>query len=347
MPRSYRIKKNGFYHIINRGVAKKSIFHDNEDFLKFLDIVQEASEEYGFKLYSYCLMSNHYHLLLENINQNLSLSLQKINSRYSIYYNKKYKRVGPLWQGRFKSWYVYDVIYMQTLVRYIEFNPIKANITQNIGEYKWAMSSHNFQFSMLNYELIDKTSFDNELDDIELQKIDELYKKKIEIKDDDVAVKELKPINEYFVNNSKEDAIFTAIKDGYTATGIASYLGLSNPSISKIIKIHKQKIALFNKLKAKGIFWSYSKDISYDTSKSNLLIEYALKYADFDDMKLCIKLFGKREVKKVWEKSMKSDQSFIKTNLMIARVFLCMDVEAEYFKEVKNARFEKLRLLAS
>ena len=141
MARKPRIEKNGFYHIINRGVARDIIFKDEDDNLKFLEILQDASEDYGFEIYSFCLMSNHYHLLMQVKNENLSIIMQKVNSRYSMYYNHKYNRVGPLWQGRFKSWYVYDEGYLQTLIRYIEFNPIKANIAKKIGEYKWAMSS--------------------------------------------------------------------------------------------------------------------------------------------------------------------------------------------------------------
>ena len=87
MPRTLRIEKNGFYHIVNRGVARDRIYHDNEDFEKFLDITQEASDEYHFEIYSYCLMSNHYHLLMEISNENLSIIMQKINSRYSMFYN--------------------------------------------------------------------------------------------------------------------------------------------------------------------------------------------------------------------------------------------------------------------
>ena len=143
MPRKSRINKIGFYHIINRGVARANIYLCDDDFMKFLEIVQDASDDYDFEIYSFCLMNNHYHLLIKTKKQNLSSALQKINSRYSIYFNNNYKRVGPLWQGRFKSWFVYDERYLQALVKYIEFNPIKANITQTIGQYKWAMSSNN------------------------------------------------------------------------------------------------------------------------------------------------------------------------------------------------------------
>jgi len=146
MARPTRIEKNGYYHVINRGVAKGNIYLDDTDFLKFLEIVEEASIEYGFEVSSYALMSNHYHLLIKICNENLSIIMQKINSRYSVYFNHKYKRVGPLWQGRFKSWFVYDASYLSTLVRYIEYNPIKAGVTKKIGEYRWTMSSRNFEF---------------------------------------------------------------------------------------------------------------------------------------------------------------------------------------------------------
>jgi len=129
---------------------------------------------------------------------------------------------------------------------------------------------------------------------------------------------------------------------------IALYLKLSYVAISKIYKIYNQKIKLFNKLRDKGIFWSYSKNISFEEVGKNLTIEYLLiKYGDFDDIVLGFKLFGKRVMKKVWEERLKSDERFIKLNLMLARVFFGMDVESDYFKGVKNARLEKLRLLAS
>lgn len=360
MPRPHRIEQNGFYHIINRGVAKSIIYHEDEDYLKFLEIVQDASDEYGFEVYAYCLMGNHYHLLVKITNENLSLALQKINSRYSIYYNKKNHRVGPLWQGRFKSWYVYDTNYLQILVRYIEFNPIKAGIATKIGQYKWAMSSRNVEAEMFNYELIDTANMDKALDENELKKIDELYSAKLELKDDYVSKKEFMPLDEYFKQTIgflektktknpalREKAVYEAIKEGYKASQVADRLHLSRSAITKIVKHYKQKVSLFERLKGKGIFWSYSKEMTYDETRSSLLIEYVLKYADFDDIKLCLELFGKREAKAVWERTMKSDKSFIKTNLMIARVFFGMDVESDYFKGVKNARLEKLRMLAS
>jgi len=364
MPRKPRIEKNGFYHIVNRGVARSSVYHNDEDFRKFLEIMDEASLEYDFKIYSFCLMNNHYHLLMEISKENLSVIMQKVNSRYSIYFNNKYKRVGPLWQGRFKSWFIYDEAYLNTLVRYIEFNPIKAKITDKIGQYRWAMSSgdvapqgHFWQgeFSMLNYELIDKIDLKKEFDEKELKKLDEFMRAKVEIKNDECQLKKRLSLEEYFLkesdkhkkNTAREVAIAKAIREGYTQKEIAFYLNLSSVAISKIYKTYRQKVKLFEKLRDKGIFWSYSKNISFGEVGESLTIEHLLKYGDFDDIVLGFKLFGKRVMKEVWEERLKSDKRFIKLNLMLARVFFGMDVESEYFKGVKNARLEKLRLLAS
>ena len=107
------------------------------------------------------------------------------------------------------------------------------------------------------------------------------------------------------------------------------------------------KEKLFNKLKNKGIFWSYSKEITYEEAGDKLFLEYLLKYGDFDDLVLAFNLYHKETIKTVWEKTLKDDKRFIKLNLMLARVFFGMDVESSYFKEVKNARLEKLRMFAS
>lgn len=274
--------------------------------------------------------------------------MQKINSRYSIYFNNKYKRVGPLWQGRFKSWFVYDEVYLHTLVRYIEFNPIKANITHSIGQYAWAMSSYNVLLPMLHFDIIQKIDFTEWVNEEEQRKLDVFLNAKLDIKEDEVIQKQKRKLEKYFdLTHTRESAIYKAICDGFTQKEVGIHLGVSHVAISKIVKIYKQKVKLFKKLQDKGIFWSYSKKTSYEEIGSQLFVEYLLKYGDFDDIRLGFELFGKRYMKKIWEEKLKSDKCFIKTNLMLARVFFDMDVESSYFKEVKNARFEKLKLLAS
>ena len=306
--------------IINRGVARSNIYLCDDDFIKFIEIIQEASLEYHFEIYSYCLMHNHYHLLMKITQENLSITMQKINSKYSIYFNNKYKRVGPLWQGRFKSWFVYDEVYLKTLVRYIEFNPIRANITQNIGEYRWAMSSRNVECSMFNYEFISATGFDANLNEKELKTIDKIYAAKLKTDNNTIKRVENYPLEKYFDDDSREVAIAKAIQDGYRQSQIAKYLKLSPVAVSKIYKIYNKKVKLFNKLRDKGIFWSYSKDISFDEAGKSLTIEYLFKYADFDDIVEGFHLFGKRKVKTVWEEKLGSDRNFIKTIFVSEKV---------------------------
>jgi len=107
-----------------------------------------------------------------------------------------------------------------------------------------------------------------------------------------------------------------------------------------------KKEELFNKLKNKGIFWSYSKDLTYEEAGDELFLEYLLKYGDFDDLIEAFNLYPKDFIKSVWEKSLRDDKRFIRLNLMLARLFFGMNVESSYFKEIKNARFEKLKMFA-
>ncbi len=107
------------------------------------------------------------------------------------------------------------------------------------------------------------------------------------------------------------------------------------------------KKELFNKLKDKGVFWSYSKNITYEEAGDGLFLEYLLKYGDFDDLILAFKLYSKETIKQIWEEKLKDDKRFIRLNLMLARLFFGMDVESSFFKEIKNARFEKFKMLAS
>ena len=104
MARRLRIESAGFHHVYNRGVEKRKTFMDDKDKDKFLEIVCEVAKLYHFKIHSYCLMDNHYHLLLENEEENLSLGMRQINSSYAKYFNKRYIRVGHLWQGRLRAY---------------------------------------------------------------------------------------------------------------------------------------------------------------------------------------------------------------------------------------------------
>lgn len=250
MPRRPRIEQAGFHHLINRGVARADIFLKPQDYEKFLQIVLEAKERYDFIVHSLCLMSNHYHILLETKQENLSLIARQINSKYAQYFNKEYKRVGPLWQGRFKNYYVYDESYLYVLFRYVERNPIKAKITDVIGKYLW--SSSTFLLLDINKELMngsllyDQNVFvllDNDLSDNDIQKLEALQKTSYRKENDGIKREREKSLNSYFsdIDNiiQRNQEVKKAVLDGYKQSEIAEFLKVSQTTISKVFKQQK------------------------------------------------------------------------------------------------------------
>ncbi|NMA68227.1 MAG: transposase [Desulfitobacterium sp.] len=144
MPRKPREKSPmGIYHVIMRGVNRQIIFKDKEDRTIFLDKMFRFGEKGEYKIFAYCLMDNHIHLLLQEQEESLSTSIKRICSSYVRWYNKKYERIGHLFQERFRSEVVDNERYFLTVLRYIHQNPIKAQIITNIDEYPWS-SYHQY-----------------------------------------------------------------------------------------------------------------------------------------------------------------------------------------------------------
>jgi putative transposase len=142
MARPYRLQGKGLlYHITSRGDGRKKIFINDYDFNKFLDYLKLAKEKFKFNLYAYCLMGNHYHLLIETTQPNLSRIMQYINTAYTIYYNKKQNNCGHLFQGRYKSILIEADSYFKELTRYIHLNPVRAKIVQTPDKHKWSSYS--------------------------------------------------------------------------------------------------------------------------------------------------------------------------------------------------------------
>jgi len=139
MPRSARKKSNtGIYHIIIRGINRQNIFEDDVDKEKFLETINHYKSISSYEIYSYCLMDNHIHLLIKEIEEPISTSIKRISGRYVYWYNVKYDRCGHLFQERYKSEVVEDEEYFLTVLRYIHQNPVKAGLTKNVGDYKWS-----------------------------------------------------------------------------------------------------------------------------------------------------------------------------------------------------------------
>ncbi len=111
--------------------------------------------------------------------------------------------------------------------------------------------------------------------------------------------------------------------------------------------IDMKKIALFDRLKKKGIFWSYSKNLTLSDMGDEVFIEHLLKYGDFDDIVELFRLYSKDSIFAIWTKALKDDLRFKKLNLFLARLFFDMDVESDYFQGGISERENKFRLLAS
>jgi REP element-mobilizing transposase RayT len=124
--RTHQLKQSLIYHVINRGNFRDVVFHDENDFVKFKEILSNYSQETGLKIYHWVLMSNHYHLCLELDNpEKLSSIMAGIARSYVHYHHKKYNVSGYLWQGRFKAQPIQKEQYLLACGRYIERNPVR------------------------------------------------------------------------------------------------------------------------------------------------------------------------------------------------------------------------------
>jgi REP element-mobilizing transposase RayT len=148
MPRKQREKSGtGIYHVMMRGINHQDIFEDRGDYWKFLKLLrmQTHPEDNAGKplpahciVYAYCLMSNHVHLLLRELEEGLVPPIKSIAISYAQYFNYKYEHSGQVFQDRFKSEPVNDMAYFLTLMRYIHQNPVAAGITSSVGSYTWS-----------------------------------------------------------------------------------------------------------------------------------------------------------------------------------------------------------------
>jgi putative transposase len=139
MARPLRIEYPGaYYHVTSRGNEQKAIFKDDSDRQKFLDIVGRAVEEFSLRLHGYVLMSNHYHLLIETPKGGLNRALRYVNGVYTQSYNRRHRRVGHLFQGRYKAILVDKDSYLLELSRYIHLNPWRMKNSQDPFGYHWS-----------------------------------------------------------------------------------------------------------------------------------------------------------------------------------------------------------------
>ena len=139
MARPLRVEyPDAYYHVINRGNYQEKIYLNDRDKEKFLEYLETAAERFAVIIHGYCLMSNHYDLLIQTPDANLSQAIQWINVSYASYFNRKRNRHGHLFQGRFKAILIDADEYLKHLSRYIHLNPVRAKIVSSPAEYPWS-----------------------------------------------------------------------------------------------------------------------------------------------------------------------------------------------------------------
>jgi REP element-mobilizing transposase RayT len=139
MARPLRIEYPGaYYHLTDRGVERRPIFTGDSDFVGFLDIVARLRPRYGIEVIAYCLIPNHYHLFVCTNRGKLHSFMQELNGRYGAYFNRKYERVGHLFQGRYHAILVQSDAYAMDVARYIHLNPVRARIVKAPADYRWS-----------------------------------------------------------------------------------------------------------------------------------------------------------------------------------------------------------------
>jgi putative transposase len=139
MARQHRIEFAGaIYHVASRGNAQIDIYRDHADRLMFFDVMSQVIERFSFRFLSYCLMGNHYHALIETPRGNLSRGMRQLNGVYAQRFNKRHKRHGHLYEGRYWSNLIRTDAQLLACFRYIARNPVEASLTTGADDWRWS-----------------------------------------------------------------------------------------------------------------------------------------------------------------------------------------------------------------
>lgn len=139
MARPLRLEFAGaLYHVTARGDRREAIYEDDVDRQRFLDVLAGVVERFNWRLHAYCLMGNHYHLLIETPDANLSKGMRQLNGVFTQQSNQRHRRVGHLFQGRFKAILVQKQSYLLEVARYVVLNPVRAGMVRRVGDWPWS-----------------------------------------------------------------------------------------------------------------------------------------------------------------------------------------------------------------
>ncbi len=139
MARPLRLEFAGaLYHVTSRGDRREDIYLTDDDRNAYLDILGKVCERYNWIVHAYCLMDNHYHLLIETLDSNLSKGMRQLNGVYTQHFNRTHRRVGHVYQGRYKAIIVQKEVYLLELARYVVLNPVRARMVRAAKDWAWS-----------------------------------------------------------------------------------------------------------------------------------------------------------------------------------------------------------------
>ncbi|MEZ0174379.1 MAG: transposase [Candidatus Reddybacter sp.] len=139
MARPLRLEYAGaIYHVTSRGDRRGDIYADDSDRSRWLETLGDVCSRYNWRVHAYCLMDNHYHLVVKTIESNLSKGMRQLNGVYTQSYNRRHHHTGHLFQGRYKAILVDKEAYLLELTRYVVLNPIRARMVKNVGDWPWS-----------------------------------------------------------------------------------------------------------------------------------------------------------------------------------------------------------------
>jgi REP element-mobilizing transposase RayT len=246
MPRPNRITQPGYYHIVNRGTEGKAIFLQDSDLDTFLSLVDEIKKRFNITVHAFCLLSDHYHMLIQTRENNLSESMKFLHVSYSKYFNKKYAKKGSLWLSRFQANLLYDDLHSYIVAKYCERNPIKVDMVDRIDEYpyqsfyQWKNRGKYFYLLensiLFNMSLEEYSSYiHTDLSDHELSFIYSSPKIIRQNGQEKVLYKRIGVFFEKDKDINRTRNIIKAYQYGYSKSEIARFLHLSTTTISNIV----------------------------------------------------------------------------------------------------------------
>jgi len=156
MPRIARGLVDGFvYHVLNRGNGGQKVFHKDQDYEAFIDLMKKAKARYAVKIFAYCLMPNHFHMVVVPIQaEELNKGMQWLMTSHVRRYHRRYGTSGHIWQGRFKSFIIQEDNHLLTVLRYVEGNPVRAGLVNSATDWLW--SSHREAIGERSRLLVDE-----------------------------------------------------------------------------------------------------------------------------------------------------------------------------------------------